>query len=67
MMKSLVGVRLQNCSVKRVNLRFNFRFENTEYCVSIADVMMFPQGYSAVLTQTGLLDEPSVIIADIGV
>ncbi len=44
----------------------NFRFENAEYCVSIADVMMFPQGYSAVLTQTGLLDEPSVIVADIG-
>ena len=27
---------------------------------------LFPQGYAAVLTQTELLDEPSVIVADIG-
>lgn len=27
---------------------------------------LYPQGYAAVLTQGSLLDEPSVIVADIG-
>lgn len=43
-----------------------FRYEGREYAVTISDVKLFPQGYAAVLTQSGLLDEPSVIVTDIG-
>ena len=43
-----------------------FRYEGREFAVTISDVKLFPQGYAAVLTQSGLLDEPSVIVADIG-
>jgi len=43
-----------------------FHYEGLEYAVTIRDVTLFPQGYAAVLTQSGLLDEPSVIVADIG-
>ena len=43
-----------------------FRYEGRDYAVAIRDVELFPQGYSAILTQSGLLDEPSVILADIG-
>jgi plasmid segregation protein ParM len=43
-----------------------FAFEGIDYQITITDVSLFPQGYAAVLTQTGLLDEPSVIVADIG-
>ncbi len=43
-----------------------FRYEWTAYTVTIERVSLFPQGYAAVLTQTDLLDEPSVIVADIG-
>ena len=43
-----------------------FRYEGREYAVTVTDVSLFPQGYAAVLTQTELLDEPSVIVADIG-
>lgn len=44
----------------------SFRYEGRDYAVTISDVMLFPQGYAAVLTQTELLDEPSIIVADIG-
>ncbi len=44
----------------------SFRYEGDDYLVTITDVSLFPQGYAAVLTQTALLDEPSVIVADIG-
>ena len=44
----------------------SFRYEGNEYTVTIAEVSLFPQGYAAVLTQSELLDEPSVIVADIG-
>lgn len=44
----------------------SFRYEGRDYAVAIRDVELFPQGYSALLTQSGLLDEPSVILADIG-
>jgi len=44
----------------------DFRYESCEYTVTITDVSLFPQGYAAVLIQNGLLDEPSVILADIG-
>ena len=44
----------------------SFLYEGRDYAVTISDVMLFPQGYAAVPTQTELLDEPSVIVADIG-
>lgn len=43
-----------------------FRYEGIAYTVTITEVSLFPQGYAAVLTQRELLDEPSVIVADIG-
>ena len=43
-----------------------FRYEGRDLSIRLVDVMLFPQGYAAVLTQTELLDEPSVIVADIG-
>lgn len=42
------------------------RYEGIAYTVTITEVSLFPQGYAAVLTQQELLDEPSVIMADIG-
>ena len=42
------------------------RYEWSTYTVTIEKVSLFPQGYAAVLTQTDLLDEPSVIVTDIG-
>jgi len=44
----------------------SFRYEGNDYSVAITAVSLFPQGYAAVLTQSELLDEPSVIVADIG-
>ena len=43
-----------------------FRYEGVSYTVIISEASLFPQGYAAVLTQRELLDEPSVIVADIG-
>lgn len=44
----------------------SFRYEEKPYSITIKDVQLFPQGYAAVLTQRELLEEPSVIVADIG-
>ena len=44
----------------------SFCFEGVAYTVTITDVSLFPQGYAALLLQSDLLDEPSVIVADIG-
>ncbi len=44
----------------------SFRYEGISFTVTIDEVSLFPQGYAAVLTQRELLDEPSVIVADIG-
>ena len=44
----------------------SFFFESQPYTVTITEVSLFPQGYAAALTQPELLDEPSVILADIG-
>ena len=44
----------------------SFRYEGLDYTVAIDQVSLFPQGYAAVLTQSALLEEPSVIVADIG-
>ena len=44
-----------------------FRYEDTEYRVTIEDVRLFPQGYAAVLTEPDLVvDEPSLLAMDIG-
>ena len=43
-----------------------FRYEGISYIVTVVEVSLFPQGYAAVLTQRELLDEPSIIVADIG-
>ena len=43
-----------------------FRYEGINYTVTISEVSLFPQGYAALLTQREPLDEPSVILADIG-
>ena len=44
----------------------SFHFEGITYTTTIAEVSLFPQGYAAVLTQPDLLNEPSVILAEIG-
>lgn len=44
----------------------SFRYEGQDYVITISKVSLYPQGYAAVLTQGSMLDEPSVIIADIG-
>lgn len=44
----------------------SFRYGGRPYTITISDVQLFPQGYAAVLTQMELLEEPSVIVADIG-
>lgn len=44
-----------------------FRYEGTDYTVTIEDVVVFPQGYSAALMQPDILfSEPSVLLMDIG-
>lgn len=43
-----------------------FRYENRQYNIKIENVSLFPQGYAAILMQRDLLEEPSVIAADIG-
>ena len=44
----------------------SFRFGGHAYTVTIREVSLFPQGYAAVLSETELLEEPSVILCDIG-
>lgn len=44
----------------------DFRYEGCPYRITIKDVQLFPQGYSAVIWQPELLEQPSVIVADIG-
>ena len=44
-----------------------FRFEGVEYSITIEEVAVFPQGYAALMTETGLLqDEPSMLLMDLG-
>lgn len=44
-----------------------FRFEGSAYRVTIEDVKLFPQGYSAIAIHPELIrDEPSVLLMDIG-
>ena len=45
----------------------NFKFEGVEYSITIEEVAIFPQGYAALMTETGLLqDEPSMLLMDLG-
>ena len=44
----------------------SFRYEGQEYSITIRKVSLFPQGYAAILQHSDLLNEPSVILADIG-
>ncbi len=44
-----------------------FEFEDQEYKINITDVMMYPQGYLAVIDYLDKLkSEPSVIVCDVG-
>ena len=44
-----------------------FKFEGVEYSITIEEVAIFPQGYAALMTETGLLqDEPSMLLMDLG-
>lgn len=44
-----------------------FSFENKDYRIIIDDVLLFPQGYSAIIDLVlDLKNEPSVIVCDIG-
>ena len=44
----------------------SFSCEGISYEISVQDVKLFPQGYAAILQHSDLLNEPSVILADIG-
>jgi plasmid segregation protein ParM len=45
----------------------SFLFEDREYEVAIRDVLLYPQGYAAILSNMRLIaGEPSVILCDIG-
>ena len=51
----------------RSNQPVNFKFEGVEYSITIEEVAVFPQGYAALMTETGLLqDEPSMLLMDLG-
>ena len=44
-----------------------FEFEGIPYKITVQDVKLFPQGYSAIVTQPELIrNEPSVLLMDIG-
>ena len=44
-----------------------FKFEGVPYRITVQDVKLFPQGYSALAVHPELLrDEPSVLLMDIG-
>ena len=45
----------------------NYKFDGVEYSITIEEVAVFPQGYAALMTETGLLqDEPSMLLMDLG-
>ena len=51
----------------RSNQPVNFKFEGVEYSITVEEVAIFPQGYAALMTETGLLqDEPSMLLMDLG-
>ncbi len=54
--------------LKRTPLQpVRFSFENKEYVITINDVLIYPQGYSAIIDYVSdLKNEPSLIVCDIG-
>lgn len=45
----------------------DFSYEGESYRLTIADVLLFPQGFTALTTQPDLLaDEPSLLLMDVG-
>ena len=51
----------------RSNQPLNYKFEGVEYSITIEEVAVFPQGYAALMTEVGLLqDEPSMLLMDLG-
>ena len=51
----------------RSNQPVNYKFEGVEYSITIEEVAIFPQGYAALMTEVGLLqDEPSMLLMDLG-
>ena len=44
----------------------SFRYEGKDYTITVTEVSVFPQGYAAILTQGELLNEPTIVLADIG-
>ena len=47
------------------NQPVNYKFEGVEYSITIEEVAIFPQGYAALMTEVGLLqDEPSMLLMD---
>ena len=51
----------------RSNQPVNYKFEDVEYSITIEEVAIFPQGYAALMTEVGLLqDEPSMLLMDLG-
>ncbi len=45
----------------------HFKFEGSAYKVTLRDVLLFPQGYSAIVNHPEFVrDEPSVLLMDVG-
>ena len=50
-----------------LKFRKPYKFEGVEYSITIEEVAVFPQGYAALMTEVGLLqDEPSMLLMDLG-
>ena len=56
----------ENYYLLRESKPVSFSYEGISYETSVQDVKLFPQGYAAILQHSDLLNEPSVILADIG-
>lgn len=67
----LTGFGREKKAFREYLLRFpqpvTFEFEGIPYKITVQDVKLFPQGYSAIVTQPELIrNEPSVLLMDIG-
>ncbi len=66
----LTGFGLHKGAFRKYLLRGKterFLFESREYEITIRDVLLYPQGYAAILSNMRLIaGEPSVILCDIG-
>ena len=53
--------------LRNVGQPTEFGYEGRKYRITIEDVLLFPQGFTALMTQPDLLtDEPSMLLLDIG-